>query len=158
MKFRGLDTYEEIKTFHIIVVKNSPFLFHCAHTHTHIYTLTPPHTPTPFKEGWKRCAYSHLYLLSYFFFKSAGSCSFLSDLLPPLNIFTLSLLCKAFKHMLNSRPVSALLMYKYVFTVYLAASDLGLPLPYFLFLFLSTPTKKIQFFVLSLGSAFLLYF
>lgn len=43
----------------------------------------------------KRCLYS---LLSYvhFFFKSVGLCSFPSDLLPPLHIFVLSLLCKAF--------------------------------------------------------------
>lgn len=79
---------------------------------------------------------------SKLFFKSAGLCSFPSDLLPPLNIFILSLICKAFKNKLNSRPASALLMYKYVFNVYLAASDLGLPLPYFLFPLLSTPTKK----------------
>lgn len=117
-----------------------------------------PLFPPP--EGWKRDLYSCLCLLSYrhFFFKSAGLCSFPSDLLPPLHIFILLLLCKPFKYVLNSRPVSALLVHKYVFNIYLATSDLGLPLPYFLFLCLSTPTKKIQFFTLSLGSAFLLYF
>lgn len=102
----------------------------------------PPLFPPP--EGWKRYLYSCLYLLSYrhFFFKSAGLCSFPSDLLPPLHIFILLLLCKPFKCVLNSRPVSALLVHKYVFNIYLATSDLGLPLPYFLFLCLSTPTKK----------------
>lgn len=101
-----------------------------------------PLFPPP--EGWKRYLYSRLCLLSYrhFFFKSAGLCSFPSDLLPPLHIFILLLLCKPFKYVLNSRPVSALLVHKYVFNIYLATSDLGLPRPYFLFLCLSTPTKK----------------
>lgn len=98
-----------------------------------------PHTPTP--DRWKRSLYS-LLSYRYFFFKSAGLHSFPCDLLPPLHIFILSLLCKAFKYVLNSRPVSALLLHKYVFNIYLAASDLGLPLPYFLFLSLSTPTQK----------------
>lgn len=61
---------------------------------------------------------------------------------PSSAYFILCLLCKAFKHVLNSRPVSALLVHKYVFNIYLAASDMGLPLPYFLFLSLSTLTKK----------------
>lgn len=61
---------------------------------------------------------------------------------PSSAYFILCLLCKAFKHVLNSRPVSTLLVYKYVFTIYLAASDVGLPLPYFLFLSLSTLNKK----------------
>lgn len=57
-----------------------------------------PHTPTP--DRWKRSLYS-LLSYRYFFFKSAGLHSFPCDLLPPLHIFILSLLCKAFKYVLT---------------------------------------------------------
>lgn len=90
-----------------------------------------------------RDVFIHFFLMHTFSLKVSGS-----DLLPPLHIFILSLLCKAFKYVLSSRTDSATIhVHKYVFNVYLGESDVGLPLSYFLFLSLSTSHKKHDYFL-----------
>lgn len=144
IRLRGLDIYKEIRIFLIrAALKTEPFPL----------PLFP--TITTSKEGWKRCLY---YLLSYrpFFFKSAGLCSFLSDLLPPLHI----LFCVCFARHLSmcltpglSVHYSCINMCLTFILLHQMWDSLSALLP---LSFCLHTHQKTYFFALSLGSAVLL--